>query len=359
MAWYRKIKVPQVVHRMYEAFYRKKIREMAATAHNAERIDDKWFQLLCHAGADIPSFHTEQVLRAFLSEERIRLEKRAECEANAKVSLICVEKDSLIYLKHFLPYYRKLGVKHFVFIDNGSKDGSKEYLEGERDVSLYSAPFPFEHHVKVGWILQAIQEIGTDQWYLRMDSDEFLSWVGMEDSTLEDLIAGMKLDGSRSIRAIMLDMYPGGILLEEQTENSNFLDEYTYFDNASSYHVDSRQGYIYGGMRKRLMGSMLRMDKYILFNPGAGQIPVSNHDISGGYSAEEQVCKCALLHYKFLSSDRAKYERIATDKNSGYSKIGELKKYRKILENQTVALADCSVEYISSQSLSQMSLIKE
>ena len=75
-----------------------------------------------------------------------------------------------------------MGVRHFVFIDNGSGDGTEQFLMGQEDVTLYSAPWPFEHRRKSGWLLQAIEETGTDRWYLRLDSDEFLTWEGMETS---------------------------------------------------------------------------------------------------------------------------------------------------------------------------------
>ena len=41
-------------------------------------------------------------------------------------------------LAYFLKYYRKLGVDHFLIVDNGSTDGGREFLAGEPDVSLWS-----------------------------------------------------------------------------------------------------------------------------------------------------------------------------------------------------------------------------
>ena len=40
-------------------------------------------------------------------------------------------------LRYFLNYYRRLGVDHFCFVDNGSTDGGPELLEDEPDVSLW------------------------------------------------------------------------------------------------------------------------------------------------------------------------------------------------------------------------------
>ena len=38
-------------------------------------------------------------------------------------------------LPHFLRYYREMGVNHFLMVDNGSYDGSREYLAEQPDVS--------------------------------------------------------------------------------------------------------------------------------------------------------------------------------------------------------------------------------
>ncbi len=41
-------------------------------------------------------------------------------------------------LPFFLDYYRRLGVSHFLFVDNGSTDGGRELLEGEDDASVWT-----------------------------------------------------------------------------------------------------------------------------------------------------------------------------------------------------------------------------
>ena len=43
-------------------------------------------------------------------------------------------------LPYFLNYYRKLGVDHFLFVDNGSGDGRHELLSAEPDVSPDVSP---------------------------------------------------------------------------------------------------------------------------------------------------------------------------------------------------------------------------
>ena len=46
------------------------------------------------------------------------------------VLLVCTMRNEKIRLPYFLEYYRALGINHFLFVDNGSDDGSADYLRG-------------------------------------------------------------------------------------------------------------------------------------------------------------------------------------------------------------------------------------
>ncbi len=47
-------------------------------------------------------------------------------------------RNEKIRLEYFLNYYRDMGVNHFLIVDNGSDDGSREYLQDQKDVSVWS-----------------------------------------------------------------------------------------------------------------------------------------------------------------------------------------------------------------------------
>ena len=53
------------------------------------------------------------------------------------ILLFVTVRNERVRLPYFLEYYRKLGVDHFVVIDNGSDDGSREYLAAQPDLSLW------------------------------------------------------------------------------------------------------------------------------------------------------------------------------------------------------------------------------
>ena len=348
----------RIIHSLYRKACTLAMRFMAFRAYHRGAIDKEWKNGIGMMAAEEPSIHTYKMLKGFLGE-RIVLKKRAATWADLQTpTVVCVEKDSLTYMKKFLPYYRDLGVGHFIFIDNMSSDGTDVFLKQQKDVTLYSAPFPFEHRRKAGWLLQAIQEAGTARWYLRLDADEFLSWEGMETSSVPELIRKMKQRRIGTYRVIMADMYPSGSLMDGTCEDERFMEEYVYFDDAASYRLDQKADEYFGGMRNRTTGAYLRMDKYVIFRPDRGYFPMTNHNMTGIRSEEEKKCRGILRHYKFLPSESEKYLRIATDRHSGYSGFREISKYGKIAEGSVNALSEHSIRYESSASIRKLDMIE-
>ena len=55
------------------------------------------------------------------------------------ILLLSTMRNERIRLPYFLAYYRRLGIDHFLIVDNGSDDGTREYLADQPDVSVWSA----------------------------------------------------------------------------------------------------------------------------------------------------------------------------------------------------------------------------
>ena len=140
--------------------------------------------------------------------------------------VVCTQKDNYIYLRKFLPYYRELGVKHFIFIDNNSSEESFHFLEGQDDVTLFKAPYPFKGMKKVGWKLQALSYVGLNHWCLWLDADEFLVYPEMEDIKLDKYVKILEKKGIQNVSGFMLDMYPSYKIFDEAEHPENFYEDY-------------------------------------------------------------------------------------------------------------------------------------
>ena len=91
--------------------------------------------------------------------------------------LLSVLKDEYILLEYFINYYEKLGVTHFIFIDNNSSDGSFEYLLDKKDTNmmLFKNIGSYKSsNLGVMWIEELLLQYCKDKWCLTIDIDELL-----------------------------------------------------------------------------------------------------------------------------------------------------------------------------------------
>lgn len=317
---------------------------------------EEWRKMFVDMSNCIPPLKSLDNLLQGFAIERIELIKEAVTKDvfNAPV-VICTQKDNYVYLKEFLPYYRSLGVKHFVFIDNNSTDMSFDYLKAQDDVTLFSAPYAFQGTKKAGWKLQALSYIGLNHWYLWLDSDEFITYPRMEEIKLPEYIKRLESKKIFNVGGFMLDMYPEYNLFDSTKSNENFYSDYRYFDPDNNYYI-VKNGRLFGGMRKRCLGVNLRLDKTPLIYCKSGNIPRGNHATFPITEHPEENFGCILKHYKFLPSDKEKYKMIAKG-DSGYLSVKSLQKYLD-LDSISIKNKD-SKEFQDSKSLSFFPYIKD
>lgn len=268
--------------------------------------------------------------------------------------LICVVLNEIERMGVFLNHYRKIGIKKFAIIDNGSTDGTIKFLKGQSDVELFQTRDRFESRIKMGWINRVISYYGTDHWFLVVDADELLVWHDVESMDLQCIIKYLDKMKVTRARALMVDMYP-----KQSTWNSNksFEEIYhqcKYFDHSTYFHKKTEEVYLLcGGPRKRMLGIDLWLTKYPLFRLKEKDILSNPHSIYP-YTNKKTPCYFALLHYKFLTQkDQVKMKKYA--KKGNYA--GGSSEYKKYIQMQEKAAESFdfyyknSVEYKSSESL--------
>ncbi len=196
-------------------------------------------------------------LRAFLRRNQLLpVEDRTARIGRNDVLLFCTTRNERIRLPYFLRYYRQLGVGHFLFVDNGSDDGTEEYLRAQRDVSLWSTGASYRKaRFGADWMNWLLRRYGTGHWCLTVDTDEFLIYPFCDTRPLEALTDWLDAGGVRSFSAMILDMYPKGPIGEvPYAEGTDPFDIAGWFD-AGNYSY-KRSAYlddiwIQGGPRAR------------------------------------------------------------------------------------------------------------
>lgn len=114
-------------------------------------------------------------------------------------------------LPYFLEYYRKLGVGHFFFVDNGSTDGGSELLAGESDVSVWTTEASYKRsRFGTDWLNWLKFRFAAGHWTLTLDPDEFLVYPYCDTRPVQGLCDWLNQSGIRSFGTMLLDMYPRG-----------------------------------------------------------------------------------------------------------------------------------------------------
>ncbi len=211
--------------------------------------------------------------------------------------------DGIEYVEWFLDHYRKLGVAHFFFCDNGSTDGTFELLQRQPDVSLFRNTGSFSASAcGVFWTNHLMRRFGVGHWCLHLDMDEALVFPGQDEGrSLRDLVEYFESRGFGTASGAMIDIYPDALDDTPATNAfvaSRFIDtDYVWMRNElPPYH------FVKGGVRARLTGRSLLMTKAPLVKMRADTAYIANnHQLSHLPVADVTL---ALLHYKFIGAFR-------------------------------------------------------
>ena len=291
------------------------------------------------------------------------------------ILLFSVLRNERIRLPYFLDYYRKLGINHFLMVDNDSDDGSREYLSGQPDVSLWTTTHGYKQaRFGVDW-LNALQfRYGCDHWNLVVDVDEFLVYPFCDSRPLRALTDWLDASNVRSFGAMLLDMYPKGpINAVEYREGQDPFEIAEYFDAGNyviSHNPKYRNLWIQGGVRARVFfpnapKNAPALNKIPLVKWNRRYVYISSthmllprglnlvYDETGG----EKTSGC-LLHAKFLHTLSNKTEE-ELKRRQHYGNSREYRAYHEQLEDSPVLWCKWSEKYINWRQLEILGLMSK
>ncbi len=166
-------------------------------------------------------------------------------------------RNEALRLPFFLDHHRKLGVNHFLIVDNGSDDGSLEILREAPDVSIWTTTDSYKlSRFGMDWLTLLLRQYGHGHWCLTVDADEALIYPDWVDRPLPVLTAWLAARGVRSFGAMMLDLYPKGMLSHQPyTAGQDPTEVLDWFD-ADGYRRQRnpkfQSEWIQGGVRDRV-----------------------------------------------------------------------------------------------------------
>lgn len=257
------------------------------------------------------------------ARELRRVAHRAQSIAAGDIlCFVCIRNEAQ-RLPYFLKYHRKLGVRHFLIVDNASTDGGPAFLADEVDVSLWSTDGSYRaSRFGMDWINILLARYGSGHWCLTLDADELFDYPRSDTHDLYALTANLDAQGRESYGAMMLDLYPKGALgLQPPYDGGDPVKALPWFDS-TGYRtgVQPRLGglWIQGGPRDRIFfrdsprraPTMNKVPlvrwhwRYVYANAAHVALPARLNDL-------HQRGNGLLLHTKFLpgAPERARVEK--------------------------------------------------
>lgn len=303
----------------------------------------------------------------------VPLENRTKEIGRNHILAFVTQRNERVRLPYFLEYYRKLGVQHFLFVDNASTDGSTEYLRNQPDVSLWWTKGSYKQaRFGMDWIGWLLFRYGHGHWCLTLDPDEFLVYPHCDTRPLSAITHWMDETNRRVFPAMLLDMYPKGALDDQVYQEGQNPFEIAHWFDPANYSILKNKLYgnlwIQGGPRSRVFftnnpASAPALNKIPLVRWHRRYAYISSthmllprslnkvYDENGG-----ELASGCLLHAKFLSTFSEKSTEELTRKQH-YSDSQEYKAYHIGLQDNMSLWCSESRQYTDWRQLEDLGLI--
>lgn len=291
------------------------------------------------------------------------------------ILLFSTFRNEHVRLPYFLDYYRRLGVSHFLMVDNDSDDGGRQYLARQPDVSVWTTKSSYrKSRYGVDWLNWLQRSYGDGHWCLTVDPDELFVYPFCDTRPIRALTDWLDTSSVRSFGAMLLDMYPKGrIDAVPYRPGQDPIEIAAWFD-PGNYVIDRNPSYwnlwIQGGPRARVFFPDLPKKA-----PALNKIPLVKWDKRYAYVSSTHTllprglnltydqwggekASGVLLHTKFLStfSDKAEEE---LERKQHYSGSVEYKAYAEKIQKDPDLWCNWSEKYINWRQLEILGLMSK
>jgi hypothetical protein len=315
-------------------------------------------------------------IRAFRKRRELKpVVSRVSLISPGDILLFSTLRNERVRLPYFLRYYRDLGVDHFLFVDNDSTDGTREYLSRQPDVSVWSSTHSYKRsRFGVDWLTWLQGRYGHGHWTIVVDADEFFVYPFCDTRPLRALTDWLDASSVRSFSAMLLDMYPKGpIDAQPYQEGQDPFEIASWFDSGN-YLISRNKLYgnlwIQGGPRARTFFTdkperapalnkvpLVKWNRdyayvsstHMLLPRGLNQV----YDEWGG----EKASGC-LLHAKFLDTFTGKAQE-EMKRRQHYADSHEYKSYKAGMNDHPDLWCKWSERYINWRQLEILGLMSK
>ena len=261
------------------------------------------------ARAAVRAFHFRQI-RSMSATAGLTLVQRPPSAAQGRAIAILTVRNEMERLPSCLTYHRALGMTEFYVVDNGSTDGTVEYLRTQPDVTIYRTEESYkDSFYGITWVNNIAHKHAAGRWVLFIDADELLFYPRAgDDFTIGDLTECLDRAGQTYLYAPMVDLYGfDDAALGKASTSAGVLQalEAGWMD-VEGYRSGPRlaNGYLalQGGPRGRLANSVGEREPYLVKYPLVKHFPgryftASAHEFMPSV-AEDHTMSGWLVHLK-------------------------------------------------------------
>jgi len=284
-------------------------------------------------------------------------------------------RNERVRLPYFLKYYRDMGVNHFIFVDNDSDDGSREYIADQPDASIWTTKHSYKTaRFGTDWLNWLLSKYGHGHWALTVDVDEFLVFPFSDTRPLRALTDWLDASSIPSFSAMLLDMYPKGRIDAVPYEEGQDPFEIAAWFDSGNYTISKNDRYanlwIQGGPRARTFFTqnperapamnkipLVKWDRHYTYVSSTHMLlpRVLNkvYDVGGG----EKASGC-LLHAKFLDTFGVKAKE-ELERGQHYANSHEYKAYHDAMRQDPDLWCKWSEKYINWRQLEILGLMSK
>ena len=178
--------------------------------------------------------------------------------ARGDILLFSTLRNEAFRIPHFLKHYRSLGVRHFIFVDNGSEDEFQKIVKNDADVSVWYTDASYKKsNFGMHWLNHLLRNYGSKHWCVVCDPDEFLVFPYSDQRNLYELTGFLDGERRRSLFCLLLDMY-SDMPVEETHYAADKLpvEVCPYFDSrgyVQTVNLRVLNIWVRGGVRRRVI----------------------------------------------------------------------------------------------------------
>lgn len=289
------------------------------------------------------------------------------------VLLFATMRNEALRLPYFLNHYRKLGVAHFLIMDNGSDDGSFDLLRDQPDVSLWQSHASYRgSRFGLDWLTALQWRYAHGHWTLTVDADELFIYPDWETTPLPTLVETLTRSGHNKMGALMLELYPKGRVGDQTYRTGQDPTDVIPWFDAYGYWVQRQAKldnlWLQGGPRARMFFAetpdlaptlnkipLVRWRRpYVYVNSTHNALPLHLNRTYDEAGVKRPTG--VLLHTKFLP-DAAERAREEQQRGQHFARPDDYKGYQKAVAASPDFWTPQSLRFESAEQLVRLGLM--